>query len=75
MARIIHRHLATLKMQTAWDRLMKADERLEKYKEDRIGDRDKFVDEHASAVTAYRRICRAEGYIGPNKRTECPHLK
>jgi hypothetical protein len=74
MARIIDRTKVPQEMREAWDRLILSHERLDKYKEDRIGDRDEIVDENASAITAYRRICRAEGYIGTNGRTRPPHL-
>jgi len=61
-------------MQRAWDRLTKSNERLDKYLEDRVGDRDVIVDEQTAAVQNYRRIARAHGYIGSNGRTKCPHL-
>ncbi|HQW07195.1 MAG TPA: hypothetical protein PLN12_15025 [Flavobacteriales bacterium] len=74
MPRIIARDKVSEAMRHAWDRLVKADQRLEKYKQDRVGDRDQFVDEHSNALQAYRRQCRSEGYIGSNGRTQPPHL-
>lgn len=77
MPKIIPYRQASPAMRQAWDRMMRSHEDLGALRTQNRGaeHREHVVDENVAAVDAYRKVCRAEGYVGGNGRTKPPHLE